>query len=102
MDYTNKKYIELDSIERDCTTMVIEGGVPVVLLEDIKELETVEMDIKEGIWIPINIYSPTWGTTIIHHYECSNCNNVEYVNGKKYCSNCGAKMRRDIDQCHSK
>ena len=99
MDYTNKKYIDLDSIERDCTTMVIEGGVPVVLLEDIKKLKTVELDCKEGSWIPSETYSHVWGTTIIHHYECSACGNLEYVNNKKYCSECGARMSRGKELC---
>ena len=99
---TPKKYVELGAVERDCTIMVIEGGVPVVLLEDIKALNTYESIAREGIWIPVEEYAKTWGVNVIHHYECSNCGNYEYTNNIKYCPECGAKMRRDMDQCHLK
>ena len=99
---TPKKYIELEAIERDCTTMSIEGGVPVVLLEDIKELPTYESFVLEGVWIPVEEYATSWGVNVIHHYECSNCGNLEYSNNIKYCPECGSKMRRDMDQCHLK
>ena len=46
----------------------------------------------EAEWIPVEKLVPDWGANIIHHYECSNCQTLEYTNDHKYCSNCGAKM----------
>ena len=45
-------------------------------------------------WTPVEKLVPDWGANIIHHYECSNCQILEYTNDRKYCSNCGAKMVR--------
>lgn len=47
----------------------------------------------EAEWTPIEEFVPNWGANIIHHYECSNCKTLEYTNDRKYCPNCGAKMR---------
>ncbi len=44
-------------------------------------------------WIPVEQFVPEWGVNIIHYYECSNCKTLEYTNDKKYCSNCGARMK---------
>ena len=48
----------------------------------------------EASWIPVEKLVPDWGANIIHHYECSNCQTLEYTNDRKYCSNCGAKMEK--------
>lgn len=48
----------------------------------------------EAKWIPVKKLVPDWGANIIHHYECSNCQTLEYTNDRKYCSNCGAKMEK--------
>lgn len=48
----------------------------------------------EAKWIPVEKLVPDWGANIIHHYECSNCQTLEYTNDRKYCSNCGAKMEK--------
>lgn len=48
----------------------------------------------EAKWVPIEKLVPDWGANIIHHYECSNCQILEYTNDRKYCSNCGAKMEK--------
>ena len=47
-----------------------------------------------AMWIPVEKLVPDWGANIIHHYECSNCQTLEYTNDGKYCSNCGAKMEK--------
>ena len=73
-----------------------------------KQCEELRMDIVEAIdsgvfapqilpktakWVPVEKLVPNWGANIIHHYECSNCQTLEYTNDRKYCSNCGAKMK---------
>lgn len=69
-----------------------EGMLFVPLADVIKSIaQTPTADVQEvrhGRWIQKT------DSIRFTHWVCSECGNVEDVKGKKYCSECGAKMDR--------
>lgn len=82
-----KEKIEIDNFDSPMMNPVM---TMTKVLEYIDEAPTIEPEKPYGKWI--------YGTGLEYRVMCSYCGNIEILNSKNFCPNCGADMRKEGEQ----